>query len=111
MALDGTKVATGKDFDATGAVIRGVVVLGEPPVRGLASALGRITAPLTVVGIDSDRLFPVRLQQELVDLTPGADYLHILHSPYGHDGFLVEDEQVGVFFDHALNRVRRNDPR
>jgi homoserine O-acetyltransferase len=78
---------------------------------GLAATLGRITAPVTVVGIDSDRLFPLRLQQELVDLTPGADYLHTLHSPYGHDGFLVEDEQVGVFFDHALNRVRRNDPR
>jgi homoserine acetyltransferase len=44
-------------------------------------------------------------------LAPGADYLHTLHSPYGHDGFLVEDEQVGVFFDHALNRVRRSDPR
>ena len=78
---------------------------------GTAAALGRISAPLTVVGIDSDRLFPVRLQQEIVDLAPGADYLHILHSPYGHDGFLVEDEQVGVFFDHALNRVRRSDPR
>jgi homoserine O-acetyltransferase len=77
---------------------------------GLATALGCITAPLTVVGIDSDRLFPLRLQQEIVDITPGADYLHTLHSPYGHDGFLVEDEQVGVFFDHALNRVRRNDP-
>jgi homoserine O-acetyltransferase len=78
---------------------------------GVARALGSIHAPLTVVGIDSDRLFPVRLQQELVDLTPGADRLHLLLSPYGHDGFLVEDEQVGVFVAHALNRVRRHDIR
>ncbi len=78
---------------------------------GTTAALGRITAPLTVVGIDSDRLFPLRLQQDIVDLAPGADYLHLLRSPFGHDGFLVEDEQVGVFVGHALDRVRRSDPR
>ena len=78
---------------------------------GVAAALAGIQAPLTVGGIDSDRLFPVRLQQELVDLTPGADRLHLLLSPSGHDGFLVEDEQVGVFVAHALHRVRRREPR
>jgi len=72
---------------------------------GVAAALERITAPLTVVGIDSDRLFPLRLQQQLVDLTPGSDSLHILHSPFGHDGFLVEEEQVGGFVSHALSRT------
>lgn len=72
---------------------------------GPASALGEVTAPLTVVGIDSDRLFPLRLQQELADLTPGADGLHVLRSPYGHDGFLVEEDQVGAFVAHALERV------
>lgn len=73
---------------------------------GVASALGQIHAPLTVVGIDSDRLFPLRLQAELAELTPGADELHILRSPYGHDGFLVEDDQVGAFIAHALERSR-----
>lgn len=73
---------------------------------GVASALSTIHAPLTVVGIDSDRLFPLRLQAELAELTPGADELHVLRSPYGHDGFLVEDEQVGSFINHALDRVR-----
>jgi len=75
---------------------------------GLDAALGSITAPLTVVGIDTDRLFPTRLQQQIVDLTPGADRLHLILSPFGHDGFLVEDEQVGVFVAHALHRVRRS---
>ena len=77
---------------------------------GVAAALSAIEAPLTVVGIDSDRLFPMRLQQEIVDLTPGADRLHVLHSPFGHDGFLVEDDQVGMFLGHAVDRVRRSDP-
>jgi len=74
---------------------------------GMEQALGQITAPITVVGIDSDRLFPTRLQQQIVDLAPGADRLHLILSPFGHDGFLVEDEQVGVFVAHALHRVRR----
>jgi homoserine O-acetyltransferase len=69
---------------------------------GVAAALASITAPLVVVGIDSDRLFPVRLQQQLVDLTPGAAELLLLRSPFGHDGFLVETEQVGGFVRHAL---------
>lgn len=73
---------------------------------GVANALSKISRPLTVVGIDSDRLFPIRLQQEIVDLAPGADRLHILRSPYGHDGFLVEEEQVGEFTRHALARAR-----
>jgi len=72
---------------------------------GVASALSCIRAPLTVVGIDSDRLFPLRLQQELADLTPGADGLHILQSPIGHDGFLVEEDQVGGFVAHAFSRI------
>jgi homoserine O-acetyltransferase len=42
-----------------------------------------------------------------VDLTPGADRLHILRSPYGHDGFLVENEQVGEFTRHALARAEK----
>ena len=76
---------------------------------GLSASLGTIHAPLTVVGIDSDRLFPIRLQQEIVDLAPGADRLHVLRSPYGHDGFLVEREQVGNFVAHALRRLNAHD--
>ena len=78
---------------------------------GVASALSRIHAPLTVVGIDSDRLFPLRLQAELAELTPGADELHVLRSPYGHDGFLVEDDQVGAFIRHAFERIGADYPR
>jgi homoserine O-acetyltransferase len=78
---------------------------------GVAHALAGVTAPVTVIGIDSDRLFPVRLQQELVDLIPGAEELHLLRSPYGHDGFLVENDQVGDFVRHALDRVRPGDHR
>lgn len=72
---------------------------------GVAKALSTINAPLTVVGIDSDRLFPLRLQELIVESTPGADQLHVVHSPFGHDGFLVEGDQVGEFVGHALRRI------
>jgi len=73
---------------------------------GIEAALAQIEAPLTVVGIDSDRLFPMRQQQTIVDLAPGADVLHVVHSLHGHDGFLVEDEQITRFTRHAIERAR-----
>lgn len=63
---------------------------------GVASALARVTADVLVAGIDSDRLYPLHQQQELADLLPGADRLHVVTSLHGHDGFLVETEQVGA---------------
>jgi len=72
---------------------------------GVAEALGRFRAPLTVVGLDSDRLFPLRLQEELVAATPTAHPLLVVRSPYGHDGFLVEKDQVGEIVREALSSV------
>jgi homoserine O-acetyltransferase len=72
---------------------------------GVPQALSAIKAPLTVVAIDSDRLFPQRLQEEIVEFTPGADGLHVVNSLFGHDGFLVEDDQVAGFVAHSLARI------
>ena len=72
---------------------------------GAAEALASIRAPLTVVGLDSDRLFPIRLQEEIVAATPTALPLRVVRSPYGHDGFLVEKEQVGEIVREALAGV------
>ncbi|CAN5907426.1 type I DNA topoisomerase [soil metagenome] len=41
VAVDAQRVATGRDFDDTGATVRDVVVLDEPNARGLAGAVGR----------------------------------------------------------------------
>lgn len=73
---------------------------------GTQSALATIDQPLIVVGIDTDRLFPLRQQQVIAEQAPGALDLRILSSPYGHDGFLVEDEQVGAFIGEALRASR-----
>jgi homoserine O-acetyltransferase/O-succinyltransferase len=72
---------------------------------GLAAALGGITRPVVVAGIGSDRLYPLRQQQEMADLIPTADGLHVVASDYGHDGFLLEAEQVGELMRHTLRRA------
>ena len=50
VALDGTKVATGKDFTSDGQPKRNVVVVDEPRARGLADALA--TVPFTVRSVE-----------------------------------------------------------
>ncbi|SDN90315.1 homoserine O-acetyltransferase MetX [Lentzea jiangxiensis] len=63
---------------------------------GVQAALRRVTARTIVAGVDSDRLYPLAQQRELAAGIPGADELRVIESPYGHDAFLVESEQVGA---------------
>ncbi len=69
---------------------------------GLATALARIDSRLVVVAVDSDRLYPPRLSHELAAAVPGAE-LHTVHSDFGHDGFLIEIEQVGAIVAKVLS--------
>lgn len=69
---------------------------------GVAAALRRIEVPMIVAGIDSDRLYPPRLQQQIVDAVPTCDHLRLIESPYGHDGFLLESAVVGAQLAEAL---------
>ena len=68
-------------------------------------ALRAIKAKALIVGIDSDILFPLHEQQFLAETIPGAR-LEIMSSLYGHDGFLVEFEQLSThirkFFQEDL---------
>ena len=70
---------------------------------GVAAALGAISVPVWVVSIDTDRLFPPRLQEEIVELTPTAQPLETISSPFGHDGFLIEVESMGELLRKVLN--------
>ena len=69
---------------------------------GVAAALAGIQIPVVAVSIDTDRLFPVRLQAEIAELAPFAAPLVTISSPFGHDGFLVEVESVGNVIREAL---------
>ena len=69
---------------------------------GIEPALGRATAEMTVAGINSDRLYPLSLQEELVRLLPRCHPLRLVSSLSGHDGFLLEVDQVGDVVSSAL---------
>ncbi|WP_448059007.1 homoserine O-acetyltransferase MetX [Cellulomonas hominis] len=62
---------------------------------GVEAALAQITARALVVAVDSDRLFPPEQSRRIADGIPGALPVQTVHSPYGHDGFLIEADQVG----------------
>jgi len=63
----------------------------------LAAGLARVTARTLVLGINSDLLFPTRLQQEMaaaLQLAGKAVQYVELDSPWGHDAFLIEHQQL-----------------
>jgi homoserine O-acetyltransferase len=77
---------------------------------GVAAALGRIRARTLVVGIDSDRLFPVEGQRVIaaglphgVGIGPDPAAPVVLESGYGHDGFLIESAAVGALLRRLLD--------
>jgi homoserine O-acetyltransferase/O-succinyltransferase len=70
---------------------------------GVRKALRGCPVPVVVGGITSDRLYPLRLQEELAELLPGCTGLQVVDSICGHDGFLVETEAVGELIRSTLD--------
>jgi homoserine O-acetyltransferase len=68
---------------------------------GTAAALNRVTARTIVAGVDSDRLYPPYQSAELAEGVPGAT-LAPISSPYGHDSFLIETEQIAALVKDLL---------
>ena len=74
--------------------------------ESVAAALGSVTAKSLVVGIDSDRLFPIQDQALIAEHIGGeliGGGLRIIESDYGHDGFLIEHEIVGPMLTELLD--------
>ncbi|MFJ9724774.1 homoserine O-acetyltransferase [Streptomyces sp. NPDC101209] len=69
---------------------------------GTRGALRRVTAKTLVAGVSSDRLYPLAQQTELAAGISTADEVRVIESPYGHDGFLIEVEQVGALVRELL---------
>lgn len=56
--------------------------------------LANIWQPALVVSVSTDTLYPPHEQRALADLLPNARYV-LLESAHGHDGFLIETEELG----------------
>jgi homoserine O-acetyltransferase len=72
----------------------------------LARTLSILPSGALVISIATDGLFTTTEQRELAAHIPGAE-LVVIPSPDGHDGFLLEFEQINR---HVLGFLRRTFP-
>eukprot|EP00051_Salpingoeca_urceolata_P020653 m.312439 g.312439 ORF g.312439 m.312439 type:complete len:515 (+) comp19658_c4_seq4:456-2000(+) len=72
---------------------------------GVEAALSKLKARALVVGVDSDVLYPVEEQQLLHRLTGASEQdFVVLKSDNGHDGFLLEPEQLSAAVSSFFQR-------
>jgi homoserine O-acetyltransferase len=72
---------------------------------GMAPALSKIRSRVLIIGIEEDRLFQIDEQRTLFRelRAQGKDaQLWEFRSPYGHDAFLIEYEQMGPVIQQFL---------
>lgn len=72
---------------------------------GIAHALRSVTARTLVIAVDSDRLFHPNELWNIADNVRGAFYREV-HSDHGHDGFLIERDQVARLIREFIDRYR-----
>ncbi|KAA2242422.1 homoserine O-acetyltransferase [Chitinophaga agrisoli] len=70
----------------------------------MATLLAEISHPTLLMGITSDILCPPEEQLFMERHLPHATY-HEIDSSYGHDGFLIEYEQIGKILEGWLEKV------
>lgn len=103
--LDHHAAKLARRFDAASYVVLTTAMNTHDVGRGrggVTRALGRVSAHTVVGGVDSDHLYPLAQQKELADGIPGADEARLIESAAGHDGFLVEIDQVAVLVKELL---------
>jgi homoserine O-acetyltransferase len=69
--------------------------------------LARIACPALVVGVSSDTLYPMEQAASLAEGLPRGE-LAVLHSPHGHDGFLIQAAEVGARVRDFRRALRRH---
>jgi homoserine O-acetyltransferase len=94
---------------ARGRVVEDSSAVLTPEEQSLvfAKVLSRLPPRALVVGIETDGLFTTTEQREIAEHIPDAE-LVIIPSPDGHDGFLLEFEQIN---GHLLTFLRREFPQ
>jgi homoserine O-acetyltransferase len=93
----GDKLA--RRFDANSYIRLTDAILSHDVGRGrggVEKALASIEVPALVIAVDSDRLYPVGNAEFLDEHLRGSKGVKVVHSDVGHDGFLVDSEQVNA---------------
>ena len=73
---------------------------------GLSVAIKRLRMPTTVVGISTDIIFTPEEMRSLAEELPNATY-HEIQSAFGHDGFLVEHEQLNSILNKGKHILKK----
>ena len=96
-------------FDANSYLILVSAMSSHDVGRDRASvdaALSQINCPTLLLGISSDRQFPLSGQQHIASSIAGklvGGAVEVLDSEYGHDGFLIETDRVAVALAKLLD--------
>ncbi|MCU0259713.1 MAG: homoserine O-acetyltransferase [Ilumatobacteraceae bacterium] len=98
-------------FDANSYLVIGKAMDLHDVARGrgsLEAAMRRIHVPSLSIGISSDMLYPAYQQQRIHELLTQQGVpsrYHEIHSPHGHDAFLINHDQIvepiARFLDHV----------
>lgn len=94
-------------FDANSYIVLTQAMLTHDLGRdrgGVAYALGSITCPALVVAVDSDRLFQPAESHRIAAHLPTPTTVKMVHSDYGHDGFLIDFDQLAPIITKFLFR-------
>ncbi|HMO11210.1 MAG TPA: homoserine O-acetyltransferase [Actinotalea sp.] len=103
--LDHHAVKLAGRFDPGSYVVLTESILSHDVGRGrggVEAALAGVTARPLVVAVDSDRLYLPEQSARTAAALPGSPASHVVHSDHGHDGFLIEIEQVGALVREVL---------
>ena len=92
-------------FDANAYLVLTESILSHDVGRGrggVEAALAGVDARALVVAVDTDRLYLPSQAHEVAAALPGADGVHLIRSDFGHDGFLIESDQLGTLVSGFL---------
>ena len=70
--------------------------------QSISDALKRVESRVLAIGVDSDILFPSQEQKMIANLTQNGSF-HEVNSLYGHDGFLIETDQINEILTTELS--------
>ena len=71
---------------------------------GLKNALKQIKAKTLIIAIDTDILFPLETQKEMHENIDNSSF-EIIHSEFGHDGFLIENDKITKAIKNFYNAI------
>lgn len=69
---------------------------------GVLAAMSNLSTRVLIIGMESDVLYPLYEQKELVDHIPKSE-LKVLKSHDGHDSFLLEQDLVSQYIQEFIN--------